>query len=166
MIKVIKGDITEIKADAIVNASDKQLSGGGGIDKAIHIAAGNKLKEELKDKKINTSEAIITSGYNLIAKYIIHTAGPICKSGIATEKSENELSQCYISCLEKAKETNIKSIVFPCISTGVYKFPKELAANIAVKAINEWLKNNKYDIDITFICFDDFSYSLYKKILE
>lgn len=146
-------DITKINADAIVNASDKKLSGGGGIDKAIHNAAGSeKLKKVLVGKTIDTGEAIITEGFDLPSKYIIHTAGPRYKDG--TKNEAQLLKKAYEACMDLAKKHNLKSIVFCSLSTGAFRYPLEEAATIAVSTIIEWMNQNKIDVDVSFAFLD------------
>lgn len=158
-------DITKMDVDAIVNASDKKLSGGGGIDKAIHNAAGREeLKDVLKEKKIDTGEAIITPGFKLPAKYIIHTAGPKYSGG---RKNEKELlKNAYRSCLNLAKEYRLKAIAFCSISTGVFRYPLEEAACIAITTIQEWYRETKYCIDVKFAFIDKRTKSAYEHIYE
>jgi O-acetyl-ADP-ribose deacetylase (regulator of RNase III) len=164
-IELIKGDITTLDAEAIVNAANQTLLGGGGVDGAIHRAAGSKLLEECK--KLNgcpTGEAKITGGYNLKARNIIHTVGPVWYGGF---RDENELlASCYKSSLTLAKKNNIKTIAFPGISTGVYGFPKDLAAAIAVKESKRFLNNNPVPEKIIFVAFDDENYNIYQKLLD
>ncbi len=164
-IKVILGDITTFKGDAVVNAANSSLLGGGGVDGAIHHAAGPKLLEECRTLDgCKTGEAKITKGYNLVAKYIIHTVGPIYYRYTPNE-AEKLLRECYINSLLLASHYDIHSIAFPCISTGVYGYPKEAASKIAISTVKEWLTNNHKDIDIYFYCFDKESFELYKNNL-
>lgn len=164
-IELIKGDITTIEADAIVNAANGSLLGGGGVDGAIHRAAGNGLYEECsKLGGCNAGEAKITSGYNLKAKYVIHTVGPVWRGGM---NDENELlASCYQNCLKLAKENSFHTVAFPGISTGVYGFPKDLAALIAVTEIKRILKKNKLPEKVIFVAFDDENFNLYNKLLN
>lgn len=164
-ITLAKGDITTLGVDAIVNAANTTLLGGGGVDGAIHRAAGPKLLEECKTiGGCPTGEARITKGYNLPASYVIHTVGPVWQGG---HNSEKELLQnAYINSLKLAKEHKLNSIAFPNISTGVYGFPKKLAAQIAVDSVKSYLKNNKYPKEVVFVCFDDENYGLYRTLLN
>ncbi|MGN1317821.1 MAG: O-acetyl-ADP-ribose deacetylase [Lachnospirales bacterium] len=160
-----KGDITKIDCDCIVNAANSSLLGGGGVDGAIHRAAGPKLLEECRTLGgCNTGEAKITKGYNLKAKYIIHTVGPIY-SGKITDKTN--LSNCYINSLDLARKNDIHSIAFPAISTGVYGYPLEEAIVIAVSSAINWIENNSdYEISIIFSCFDDRTFNSYVKYIN
>ena len=164
-IELIKGDITALDADAVVNAANKTLLGGGGVDGAIHRAAGPQLLEECK--KLNgcpTGEAKITGGYNLKARFIIHTVGPVWYGGY---RDESELlASCYRSSLALAKKNSVKTIAFPGISTGVYGFPKDLAAVIAVNEAKRFLSNNLVPEKVIFVAFDDESYKIYQKLLD
>lgn len=165
MINLVKGDITVLDVDAIVNAANTTLLGGGGVDGAIHRAAGRQLYDECVTLKgCDTGDAKITKGYNLKARYVIHTVGPVWYGG---HRDEFELlSSCYRRCLEVAKENGVKSIAFPCISTGVYCFPKETAAMIAVTETRRYMQINKLPREVTFVVFDDESYTCYDKILH
>ncbi len=163
-INLVKGDITKMEVDAIVNAANSGLKGGGGVDGAIHRAGGSRIMEECR--KIGgcpTGEAVITSGGRLPAKYVIHAVGPVWHGG---HKSEEELLEsAYKNSLKIAHENGVKSIAFPNISTGVYGFPKDKAANIAVHTSQEFLKSTKADIEVFFVCFDDENFQLYKNLL-
>ncbi len=164
IIKLLKGDITKLKVDAIVNAANSKLAGGGGVDGAIHIAAGDKLTKACMELGgCNTGNAKITPGFNLYAKYIIHTVGPVWRGGDSKEKEL--LESCYIESLKIAVENNINTIAFPNISTGIYGFPKKDAAEISVGTVKRFIENSKTLKQIIFVCFDDENYSLYKKLL-
>ena len=163
-IEIEKGDITKFKVDAIVNAANTSLLGGGGVDGAIHRAAGPKLLEECRTLNgCLTGEAKITKGYNLPAKYVIHTVGPVWNGGSYNE--EALLSECYKNTFRLAAENNIKSIAFPAISTGIYHFPLEQATKIAIRETKEFLEKNKSIEKVIFVCFDDNTYRIYKEYL-
>lgn len=161
MIIIKIGDITLEDSDAIVNAANTTLLGGGGVDGAIHKAAGPKLLVEcLTLGGCKTGEAKITKGYNLKAKYVIHTPGPVWRGG---DKNEDKLlAACYRNCLSLAVENNVKTISFPSISTGVYRFPVERAARIALNEVKKFLKENGKLEKVTFVCFNDQVYDAYK----
>lgn len=161
-LTVVCGDITQMKAEAIVNAANESLLGGGGVDGAIHKAAGNGLLEECKTLcGCKTGEAKITKGYLLPAKYIIHTVGPVWRGG---NQGEPELlAACYENSLRLAVEHNLNTIAFPAISTGVYGFPKTDAAKIAITAAQEFLK--KHDVGIIFVAYNLDDERLYQDLL-
>lgn len=164
IIELLKGDITQLEVTAIVNAANQSLLGGGGVDGAIHRAAGPQLLEECR--KIGgcpTGEARLTKGYNLPAKYVIHTVGPVWRGGIHNEFTL--LRNAYFNSLNLAFENKMDSVAFPNISTGVYGFPKNQASDIAVKAVKDFLSGNKYPHKVIFVCFDDENFSIYRKIL-
>ena len=163
--EIHQGDITKLKVDAIVNAANILLLGGGGVDGAIHRAAGPELLEECKSLNgCKTGEAKITKGYHLPAKFIIHTVGPVWNDGKHNE--EELLANCYRNSLSLAVENGISSIAFPAISTGVYHFPLEYAAKIAIGEIKKYLKENN-DIDsVIFVAFDEKTFSVYSKLLN
>jgi len=164
MIDLFKGDITKLELDAIVNAANKTLLGGGGVDGAIHRTAGKELLAECRLLNgCETGYAKITKGYNLPAKYVIHTVGPVWYGGKNNE--EQKLKSAYQKSLELAEQNDIKTIAFPNISTGVYNFPKELAAEIAIKTVTEFLKNSKIE-KVIFCVFDDDNSNLYTKLLN
>lgn len=163
-IVVIKGNITSVQVDAIVNAANSTLLGGGGVDGAIHKAAGAELLKECKAiGGCPTGEARITSGYNLPAKHVIHTVGPIWRGGIANE--HELLTAAYASSLKLALDNKIKEIAFPNISTGVYGFPKDSAARIAIRTVTRFLEKNTYPKKVLFVCFDDDNYYIYNDLL-
>lgn len=159
-IELIQDDITQLNVDAIVNAANKSLLGGGGVDGAIHRAAGDELLEECKTLNgCETGEAKITKGYQLPAKYVIHTVGPVWYGG--NNKETELLANCYKNSLKLALENNVKSIAFPNISTGVYRFPKDMAAEIAIRTVTEFLEQNKKIDKVYFVCFDQENYTIY-----
>lgn len=168
MITLLKGDITKIKADAIVNAANTSLLGGGGVDGAIHRAGGPAILEECKQIRARqggceTGEAVITTAGRLPAKYIIHTVGPVWNGG---SRGEPELlASCYRSSLQLAVDNGVKTIAFPNISTGVYHFPKPEAADIAIREVQQFIANDKSISEVFFVCFDDENYLLYKERL-
>lgn len=163
-IEVIKADITTLEVDAIVNAANSRLAGGGGVDGAIHNAAGAELNMACNDiGGCYTGDAVITSGFNLRAKNIIHTVGPVWKGGNYNEPEL--LASCYQNSLLLAVENNIKSIAFPNISTGVYGFPKADAAKIAITETQKFICVNSYPSRIIFVCFDDENYRIYSDLL-
>jgi len=164
-IKIIKGDITKIKTDAIVNAANKTLLGGGGVDGAIHKAAGPELLEECKKLGgCKTGEAKITKGYNLPAKYVIHTVGPVWRDG--KENEEDKLATCYRNSLELAVENKIKSVAFPSISTGAYGFPIEKAAPIALKEVKKFLEENDVIKEVIFVLFSEKDFQVYQNLVQ
>ena len=152
-IQVVQGDITKLDCDGIVNAANRSLLGGGGVDGAIHRAAGPELLAECRTLHgCRTGEAKITKGYRLKAKYIIHTVGPIY-SGTAEDAAQ--LADCYRNSLDLAKEYELHSIAFPAISTGVYGYPLDAATQIAVDTVTDWLQSHvDYDMRVIFCCFD------------
>jgi len=153
-LSIVKGDIVKMKTDAIVNAANTSLLGGGGVDGAIHRAAGPELLAECETLNgCRTGEAKITKGYKLKAKYVIHTPGPIWRGGKWGE--EELLANCYKNCLALAKENGVKTIAFPSISTGVYRFPVGQAAKIAVGEILNFLNQEDSIEQVTIVCFDD-----------
>ena len=164
-IKIKLGDITEFEGDAIVNAANEQLSGGEGVDGAIHRAAGPQLLEECQTLGgCEVGEAKITGGYNLKAKYVIHTVGPMWEGGGKDE--EDFLENCYTNSLRLAEEHQIRTMAFPAISTGAYDFPKDQAAQIAIVTAKRFLETNELPEQVTFICFDEDSLVLYEAVYE
>lgn len=162
-IKIIKGDITKVKAEAIVNAANKTLLGGGGVDGAIHRTAGPKLLEECKKLGgCETGQAKITKGYNLPAKYVIHTVGPVWQGGEYGE--EEKLASCYRNSLKLAAKNKVKSIAFPSISTGAYSFPIEKAAPIALREVEKFLEENDFIKEVVFVLFSEKDFQIYQNL--
>ena len=164
-IEIIEGDITRQQVDAIVNAANTSLLGGGGVDGAIHRAAGPELLEETR--KIGgcpTGEARVSKGYRLPAEYVIHTVGPVWAGGHKNE--DNLLAGCYRNSLKAAKDLKIKSIAFPSISTGAYGFPLERATEIALKETKKFLESDKTLAKVVFVCFGEKVLNTYKKAAE
>jgi len=169
MIELVKGDITRIQVDAIVNAANTSLLGGGGVDGAIHRAGGKAILEECqkiraKQGGCKVGEAVITTGGNLPVKYVIHTVGPVWQGG--NNEEETLLATAYRNSLRLAVQNKIHTIAFPNISTGIYGFPKDKAAKIAVNAVNSFLQSTDQVSKVVFVCFDDENYSLYRDILN
>lgn len=169
VIEVIKGDITKVKADAIVNAANSSLLGGGGVDGAIHRAGGPEILEDCRkivarQGGCKPGEAVITGAGRLPANYVIHTVGPVWNGGGKGEREK--LADCYRNALRLALENSCRSIAFPNISTGIYRFPKEEAARIAVHTVKDFLEE-KTDIDhIIFVCFDEENYNYVQKNIQ
>ncbi len=164
-IAVAEGDITIQHVDAIVNAANNALLGGGGVDGAIHRAAGPGLLAECR--RLNgcaTGQAKITSGYNLPAQWVIHTVGPIWQGG--NQDEDNLLAQCYQNSLALAEQNDIKSIAFPSISTGVYSFPMERAAKIAVTEIKQFLEKGSQIERVVLVCFGQRAYNIHKAVVK
>lgn len=164
-VKLIREDITKIVADAIVNAANNSLLGGGGVDGAIHNAAGPELLAECK--KLNgcaTGDAKITKAYLLPSGYVIHTVGPVWNGGANNEIAL--LKSCYERCLQIANEYHLKSIAFPAISTGVYRFPKKTAAEIAMETVIKQLEIFNEIETVTFVVFDQENYLIYSELLK
>ena len=165
-IRVIKGDITQVEADAIVNGANTFFLGGGGVDSTIHRAADQKLKDKYRGLNDWIGKAKIAKGYNLKAKkakYIIHTVGPVWRYRAPYE--DDLLRNCYRSCFLLAKKNNIKTIAFPCISTGAYRFPNERAAKIAINTCKELMR--KVDVrEVIFVCYKYLDYHIYQRKLR
>ncbi|MDY6786351.1 MAG: O-acetyl-ADP-ribose deacetylase [Cyanobacteriota bacterium] len=162
-IEIVQGDITTLVVDAIVNAANESLLGGGGVDGAIHRAAGHKLLEECRMLGgCQTGQAKMTKGYGLSAKYVIHTVGPVWQGG---GKQEAELlASCYRSSLELAMENNVKTIAFPAISCGVYGYPVGEATRVAIASVLEFVKKHDDWERLLFVCFGEPTYQAYLKI--
>jgi len=166
-ISVVIGDITKQEVDAIVNAANNTLLGGGGVDGAIHRAAGHELLEECrKIGGCETGKAVITKGYNLPAEYVIHTVGPVWRGGSHGEAEL--LASCYKESLKLAVERGIRTIAFPSISTGAYGYPVELAAPIAVNTVAEFVDSASSSSieEVRFVCFDEKTYEIYRRELD
>jgi O-acetyl-ADP-ribose deacetylase (regulator of RNase III) len=165
MLRAVLGDITELDVDAIVNAANTSLLGGGGVDGAIHRAAGPELLQACRKLGgCNTGDAKLTPGFRLKARYVIHAVGPVWHGG---QQGEPELlASCYRRSLELAADHGATSIAFPSISTGVYHFPRELAAPIAIAAVRHSLQSGSGVSDVAFCCFSEPDFALYGKLLQ
>ena len=164
MLRITLGDITKAEADAIVNAANTSLLGGGGVDGAIHRAAGPELLAECRMLKgCKTGQAKITKGYRLPVKYVIHTQGPVWNGG--KRKDEELLKSCYENCLKLAAEHGCRTVAFPSISTGIYRFPLDQASVIAVGTILKFLSLHP-DMDVQMVCFDRETFQYYQNALE
>jgi len=162
-IEIIQGDITKINVDAIVNAANSSLLGGGGVDGAIHYAGGSAILEDCmkiraKQGGCKTGEAVITGAGKLPAKYVIHTVGPVWNDGRNGEPEK--LANCYLNSLRLAVENNCKTVAFPNISTGIYGYPKDKAAKIAYQTVFGFLSGNEQIEKVIFVCFDEDNYEL------
>ncbi len=163
-IKIVQEDITKLKVDAIVNAANTSLLGGGGVDGAIHNAAGPELLAETRNiGGCPTGEARVSKAYNLSAKYVIHTVGPVWKGGGNNE--EALLASCYMNSFNEAFKLNIRTIAFPAISTGVYHFPVRRATEIAMKETKKALQIDD-KINVVFTCFSKGAFDIYKEVFE
>ena len=164
-MRVVEGDITRLDVDAIVNAANTSLLGGGGVDGAIHRAAGPGLLAECQ--KLNgcpVGEARITDGYRLPARHVIHTVGPVWRGGASGEREL--LRSCYLECLRLAAEAGLQTIAFPAISTGAYRYPKKEASSVAVDAVAEWLAEHDLPATVTFCCYGAADAELYRSRLQ
>jgi O-acetyl-ADP-ribose deacetylase (regulator of RNase III) len=169
MLELMPGDITKVQVDAIVNAANSSLLGGGGVDGVIHRAGGSTILDDCKKIRnkqggCKTGEAVITRAGKLPANFVIHTVGPVWNKGKNNE--ENLLASCYTNSLKLALDFQIKSMSFPNISTGIYHFPKKNAAEIAIKTVTEFLKTTNKIEKLIFVCFDIENYTIYKKLLQ
>ncbi len=164
-IQIVQGDITQQKVDAVVNAANSSLLGGGGVDGAIHRAAGSELLTECRALGgCNTGDAKITRGYNLPAKHVIHTVGPIWRGG--NDQEDELLTSCYRRSLEIAAQNGIHTIAFPAISTGIYSFPIERATRIAIQTVKEFLEKDDSIEQVVFVCFSRNDYEIYLRELK
>ena len=169
MIKLLLGDITKIGVDAIVNAANSSLLGGGGVDGAIHRAGGRAILDECRkiverQGGCPTGEAVITTAGNMPSRYVIHTVGPVWHGGMNNE--DQLLANAYSNSLRLAVDNGVKTIAFPNISTGVYGFPKERAANIAIEAVRKFLEKDKSLHEVVFVCFDRENHAIYERLLN
>lgn len=168
-ISIVRGDITRQSVDAIVNAANSSLMGGGGVDGAIHRAGGREILEECKkivamQGKCPAGQAVITGGGKLAAKFVIHAVGPIWRGGKSDE--ESKLASAYRECLNLAAQYEVKTVAFPSISTGAYGFPTDKASRIAMKTAREFCAGNNCLEEIRFVLFDDRTYEFFKRALE
>jgi O-acetyl-ADP-ribose deacetylase (regulator of RNase III) len=169
MIEVVQGDITKIQVEAIVNAENTSLLGGGSVDGAIHRAGGKAVLEECQKVRnrqggCKVGEAVITTAGNLPAKFVIHAVGPVWNNGQGNE--ENLLSLAYSNSLKLALDNLIQTIAFPNISTGIYRFPKNRAAQIAIKTVSDFLATTDKINKVIFVCYDTENYNIYKELLK
>ena len=168
-IKLIFDDITKLEVDAIVNAANSSLMGGGGVDGAIHRAGGPTILAECREivgrqGRCEAGQAVITSGGNLLAKFVIHTVGPVWQGGNNNESFL--LGNAYLNSLKLAVENGVETIAFPNISTGVYGFPKVKAAEIAIKTVTDFLETNEQINQVYFVCFDQENFDLYSQLIS
>jgi len=166
-IELIKGDITKIEIDVIVNAANSSLLGGGGVDGAIHRAGGKQILEEcmaIRNRQggCEVGEAVITNAGNLPTKKVIHTVGPVWNNGSSEE--DEKLRNCYLNSLRLAEVNGLTSIAFPNISTGIYRFPKYRAAGIAIQAVRDF-SSEKIE-RVVFVCFDEGNFEIYEELLK
>ncbi|WEK56066.1 MAG: O-acetyl-ADP-ribose deacetylase [Candidatus Cohnella colombiensis] len=169
IIEILKGDITQSQLECIVNAANTSLLGGGGVDGAIHRAGGKEILDECikirnKQGHCPVGEAVITTGGKLQAKYVIHTVGPVWNNGNNSEPEK--LKHCYSNSLNLALKNGISSISFPNISTGIYRFPKEQAAEVALITVLEFVKNNSSINHVQFVCYDEDNERIYLEKLK
>lgn len=168
-IRIIQGDITKQQVDAVVNAANGSLMGGGGVDGAIHRAGGKQILDDClriidTHGRCQTGEAVITTGGKLPARYVIHTVGPVWYGG---HKNEAQLlANCYTNSLKLAVEKGVKTIAFPNISTGIYHYPKAEAAKVAMDTVQHFLHTTNAITQVTFVCFDEENYRLYQQLMD
>lgn len=167
-ISCINGDITTIQADAVVNAANSSLMGGGGVDGAIHRAGGPAILEECRaiiarQGKCRTGEAVITTAGTLPARYVIHTVGPVWNGGGKGEAAK--LRDCYVNSLQLARQHSVNRILFPNISTGIYGYPRQQAAEVAVDAVRSFLEQDQA-MEVVFVCFDQENFRIYQQLLS
>ena len=167
-IALVRGDITQMQVDAIVNAANSSLMGGGGVDGAIHRAGGPAILEDCKkiiarQGSCKTGEAVITTAGNLPVKFVIHTVGPVWNGGKSNEAVK--LANCYKNSLRLAVENNLKAVAFPNISTGIYGYPKKDAADIAIQSVSAFLQSDSPIRHVYFVCFDEENYFIYQNII-
>jgi O-acetyl-ADP-ribose deacetylase len=164
-MEIVLGDITKLAVDAIVNAANTSLLGGSGVDGAIHRAAGLELVDECRSLgRCKVGEAKLTKGYKLPANFVIHTVGPVWQDGNHGE--QDLLISCYYNCMKIASNQKFESIAFPCISTGIYRYPKNLAAEIAIKTCLDCARGNQYPGKIIFCCYDPENYQIYNEMKD
>jgi len=164
-IELVQGDITQLQVGAVVNAANRSLQGGGGVDGAIHRAAGEALKAECRSLGgCETGDAKLTNGYHLPAHYVIHTVGPVWQGG--TKEEAQQLASCYRRSLEIASQNNITSLAFPCISTGVYRFPPRQAAQIALETVRAGLQMFPDIKKVIFVCYSAEDFKIYQELLS
>jgi O-acetyl-ADP-ribose deacetylase (regulator of RNase III) len=164
-VEIVRGDITQMVVDAIVNAANQSLMGGGGVDGAIHRAAGPELlKECVGIGGCETSQAVITQGYRLPARHVIHTVGPVWYGGQSNE--DDKLASCYRRCFALVEQHDLRSVAFPCISTGAYRFPADRAAGIALTEMRAFLERNTVVERVVVVCFMETDQRLYQAHLE
>jgi len=162
-VKIVKDDITRLDVEAIVNAANSSLLGGGGVDGAIYRAAGSGLLEECRTLGgCDTGEAKISAGYNLPAKFVIHTVGPVWQGGSSNEPQL--LSACYKNSLVLAENLKLRSLAFPAISTGVFGYPTHPAAEIALSTVTDFIKNHRFPLQVWFVCFSEDAYNIYQAL--
>ncbi len=164
-LRIIRADITTLDVDAIVNAVNSSLLGGGGVDGAIHRAAGPELLAECRGLGgCETGDAKLTKGYRLPARYVIHTVGPVWSGGNNNEAQL--LASCYRRCIEIAEQHSLDSVAFPSISTGVYGYPIELASEVAISTIRSMMRDESPIIEVTFCCFSTHDFHVYERLLD